>query len=217
VRNLAIIPVKPIILIILLHLITLLGPAAEAQDRTELVALEEKAAAASGADRVVALNELAVAVRAEEPERSAALAGEARSLAEDLGDEQGEIAALKNLGIARYFQGDYAEALEHYQAGLDIAEKIGDREAIADALNNIGVLYYVWGDFDVCVEYYERSVAIRRELGDQAGLAKGINNLGSVYYSFGKYTSPCTMSWANPRSPRPRSTTSALCFSPRAS
>jgi len=150
-------------------------------------ALERRAEAAEGVERVRLLGELAKAVRENDPEASIEWAQLALDLATGIADEAGQAQALNDLGVARYYLAQYDLALELYERSLSIGERVGRTETVASALNNIGVLYYIRGEYDRALEYYSRALELQRELGDREALARGYNNLGNVYYSAGRH------------------------------
>ena len=166
-------------------LVAFLGTALRAQDRVE--DLRRDLEAAKGPDRVRLLNLLAREIQGNSPKESLAFATEALELAERLDDIEGQAAALNNVGIAHYYQGEYDDALGYYQRSLRLAEQIHSDEAIARAVNNIGVIHYMWGEYDESLQSYARALEIRERMEDKFGIAVGHNNLGNVYYAAERY------------------------------
>jgi len=125
-------------------------------------------------------------ISASDPVRSGELAAQALELARAEGDRLGEARALNRLGVAAYYQNDYARALPLYSESLRIAREEGADDDVANALNNLGVLYFMWGSLDRALDHYRQALDIRREQGDDDGLARGYNNLGGVADAAGR-------------------------------
>jgi len=88
------------------------------------------------------------------------LATEAKELAAKVDYPKGEALALKNVGLAYYFQGKYVETLNYWKQSLSIYEAIKDDEGIANLLNNLGAIYFNQGDNVKALEYYLKSLKI---------------------------------------------------------
>lgn len=98
-----------------------------------------------------------------------------------------QAAAYKIQGIAQFFLGDFAAALNLMEESLKIFEQIGDLEGIASSLNSIGTFQKRKGDFVNALNSYDRSLKIREQLGDHRGVNSVLNNIGLVYFSQGDY------------------------------
>jgi tetratricopeptide (TPR) repeat protein len=59
----------------------------------------------------------------------------------EIGDRQGEGAALGNLGVAYSDLGQAEAAIEYYEQQLVIVREIGDRRGEATDLGNLGLEY----------------------------------------------------------------------------
>ncbi len=68
------------------------------------------------------------------------------AIAREIGNRQGEGAALGNLGNCYYRLGDFPRAIDYYQQSLAIAREIGNRRGEGNALGNLGNCYYSLGD-----------------------------------------------------------------------
>src|SRR5882672_2302774 len=75
------------------------------------------------------------------PAKAIDLAMQAKVLAENLHFQKGDAYALKNIGIAYYFQGKYLEALDYYQQSLKVFTEINDYVGMANIYGNIGAIY----------------------------------------------------------------------------
>jgi tetratricopeptide (TPR) repeat protein len=80
------------------------------------------------------------------PQKTIELATQAKQIAESLNFKKGEAYALKNIGVAYYFQGKYLEALDFYQQSLNSFTEIKDYVGMANIYSNMGVVYYDQSD-----------------------------------------------------------------------
>ena len=115
------------------------------------------------------------------PAKAISLATRARSIAQELHFMRGEAYALKNIGIAWYFQGKYFEALDFYQQSLNYFTEIKDYVGIANIYSNIGVVYYDQSDDVKALENYLQSLKYAELSGDKLRILSALNNVGGVY------------------------------------
>lgn len=115
------------------------------------------------------------------PAKAITLAIEAKKLAEKINFPKGRAYALKNIGIAYYFQGKYVEALDNYTQSLNQFKEIKDNVGIANLYNNIGVIYYDQGDDAKALENYLLSLKYSELSGDKLRILSALNNVGGVY------------------------------------
>ncbi len=109
------------------------------------------------------------------------LATEALNYSKQLGLKKEEGYAYKNIGITYYFQGKYIEALENYNASLDVFKEVNDFVGIANLQNNIGAIYYDRADYAKALEYYLQSLKNAEASGDKLRILSALNNIGGVY------------------------------------
>jgi tetratricopeptide (TPR) repeat protein len=88
---------------------------------------------------------------------------EALNLAVEIGDEPGQHAALRGLGLTAEDAGEYQSTRAHYQHGLRLAEAAADRRQIATSLYGLGYLAWVEDDLETAQELCERSAALWRQ------------------------------------------------------
>lgn len=67
---------------------------------------------------------------------------QAKQLAEKLGFKKGVAAALKNIGLVFYNQGNYKQALVYWNASLQQFKAAGDEEGVSNLLSNLGAVYF---------------------------------------------------------------------------
>jgi CHAT domain-containing protein len=106
---------------------------------------------------------------------------------EALGDKAGIARTLNNIGGVHRLQGDYGEALEHYQKSLTLKEQLGDKAGIAATLTNIGIVHSKQGNYVQALEHYQKSLVLGEQLGDKAGIAATLTSIGVVHSKQGNY------------------------------
>ena len=106
---------------------------------------------------------------------------QAFELAQRLDYAAGAALALKNIGIAFYYQGNTASALEYYNRSLHIYDSIGDLESKARMLSNLGTVYYSTGTDDKALNSYFQSLDVAEKIGDNDGIATAYSNIANVY------------------------------------
>jgi class 3 adenylate cyclase len=134
------------------------------------------------AARVAALNALSLElIQLEEFDQAKAFADEAITLANQLDFDRGKAYALKNKGLAEYYQSKYKEVLEYWTQSLQTFESIQDTLGIANLALNLGVVYYDQGSLDKALDYYLQSLSFSEKLGDPLRITSALVNIGGVY------------------------------------
>jgi tetratricopeptide (TPR) repeat protein len=91
---------------------------------------------------------------------------EALDAAEKANDEQGQAAAIGNLGLVYKDKGEWDKAIEFYNKALKGLEKIGDEHGMALTKANIGILYKAQGKKEEARKLLEESLRILEKIGD---------------------------------------------------
>lgn len=111
----------------------------------------------------------------------------AQQASRSLGDTDGLMTALGNLGLLATHHGEYTQALNYYQEALILANTLGSSEEISVTLVNLGIVAINLGD-------YKKAEAILKEGLEQAHKLKDCRvicclmiNLGTVFSKQGKY------------------------------
>jgi tetratricopeptide (TPR) repeat protein len=94
-------------------------------------------------------------------------------------EKQAKGARLGNLGLAYADLGQVEEAIEHYQAALDIAREIGDRRNEGVHLGNLGIAYADLRQAEKAIEHLQAALVISREIGDRRSEGNHLGNLGT--------------------------------------
>jgi CHAT domain-containing protein/tetratricopeptide (TPR) repeat protein len=100
-----------------------------------------------------------------------------------IGDTEGIVNSLQNLGEAARWQGDLQAALSFYEEELRRASKAEDRSR---ALNALGVTLSAAGDSDAAIARFQAALAETRGRGDSANLAIVLTQLGNALYDAGR-------------------------------
>jgi len=137
--------------------------------------------------RAAKMNELALEIVANQPDKAIDYANRALriSLSKNLPVQIAN--SYSNLGLAHDYKKMYAEALDYHVEALRIREIHKDRVGMAQSLNNIGVIYYNLRAYKEAIEFYEKALQIRIGIGDTNELFKSYNNLGIVSQIAGDY------------------------------
>jgi adenylate cyclase len=112
---------------------------------------------------------------------------QALRISRELGDRQGEGLTLGRLGLAAYFKGDHAAALDCYQQALEIFRQEGDRHGEVTVLGRMGPIFAEQGDLRAARLSFEQTASLARQLGFRHGEATALGNLGNVCAELGDY------------------------------
>ncbi|MFQ6111173.1 MAG: tetratricopeptide repeat protein, partial [Nitrospinota bacterium] len=111
---------------------------------------------------------------------------ESLRLAEKLGSLPDITRAHNVLGASFVRDGDYQEAIEHFEKCLENEEALEHLPGKATLLYNLGLVACLRGSYGEAVEYYQKAREIRRQVGDALGTGSSLNSLGNVYHCLDK-------------------------------
>jgi DNA-binding SARP family transcriptional activator/predicted ATPase len=117
---------------------------------------------------------------------AAALAREARALAEAAADRSAEAQAHNILGVLARGGGDLELARSELERSLALAEELADPPARAAALNNLALVSRDAGDLDKALELTESALALCAAYGDRHREAALENNLADLHHAAGR-------------------------------
>ena len=100
-------------------------------------------------------------------------------------DPKARAIALRYRGLAHYFTGHYAEALEAFGLARTIHEEIGSPAEVALIALNTGNVFLYTGNYPEALETFRHTLELYQELGDRAGVARATVNIGIVYNETG--------------------------------
>ena len=118
---------------------------------------------------------------ATDPDKSIEMGIKASTLAGRINFKKGEALALKYIGIAYYYQGNYVEALDYFQKSLSVFLVIKDDDGISNIENNIGAIYMNQGDDTRALEYFLKSLQKAEKTGDNLRMLSSMTNIGAIY------------------------------------
>lgn len=116
-----------------------------------------------------------------DPDKSIQLSLQAQEISQKINYKKGEALALKNIGIANYYQGNNVDALGYYQKSLAVFELMKDDNGIANIENNIGAIYMNQGDDTKALEYFLKSLQKAEKTGDKLRIVTPMSNVGAIY------------------------------------
>jgi putative nucleotidyltransferase with HDIG domain len=107
----------------------------------------------------------------------------------ELGGDVGELRARaeQNLGVLASIQGNFAEALTHYESSLQAYRDAGNEHGCAIAYVNLGIVSTHSGDYDVAARYLERCLEIAERVGDAHLQASCLASHASVHIARQRY------------------------------
>ena len=136
---------------------------------------------------VSSLNALSLEVLNENILESKVYSEQANELATQLDFKKGKAYALKNMGLAAYYQNDYLTVLDYWTQSLEAFEEIKDTIGIAKLVNNLGAVYYSQGSHAKALAYYLRSLSLSEKNQDTFNIAQALLNIGGLYSQMGDY------------------------------
>ncbi len=102
-------------------------------------------------------------------------------IARDLKTRDDEVATtLNNIGQVLRDMGRYREAVEHFEAALDIDTRIGSKWAIAHDHRNLGMTRLRTGDFAGAADLLDQAVAGATAIGNRINAARSLVALGEA-------------------------------------
>ncbi len=97
----------------------------------------------------------------------------------------------KNIGINYRYLGNYSQAFNHLNDGLDALGFLNENQDSlkAELYNSIGSVYYEKGNYEKAYKYYRDMLEINEKLfgTENAVTAKGFHNVGLIYYRTSDY------------------------------
>jgi tetratricopeptide (TPR) repeat protein len=121
-----------------------------------------------------------LAVEKGEHARAEDLIVQARSLAEEEGDEIQVLRAMEVAALNAAAKGDLDLARVQLAALRERANTIGDRPGVARADVSLSDVCRQSGDLDAALDYVEEAVELFRELGNHYGLGLALGNSGDL-------------------------------------
>jgi len=96
--------------------------------------------------------------------------------------------ATVEIGNVYYMNGDYVEALNYYNNGLDFFRNVKNNDKVAKILNNICNILDIQGKYEEALDNYEEILSIFILRGDQIGIARTYNGISIIHKEIGDYS-----------------------------
>ncbi|MBI3801520.1 MAG: tetratricopeptide repeat protein [Deltaproteobacteria bacterium] len=106
----------------------------------------------------------------------------------EIGNRQGEGAALGNLGNCYSALGQIPRAIDYHEQALGIHREIGTREGEGTDLGNLGNCYSALGQIPRAIDFYERALGISREIGNRQGEGADLDSLAQALTDEERYS-----------------------------
>jgi len=150
---------------------------------------ESELANSSGDDKILALNDLALAYSEDHYEKATTCANQALSLSLAAKSKPLEARTRLNLGNVYYEHCEYESALNEFRKSLSIYKENNSTNFIDInyALNNIAIVYEAIGEYTNALACYLESLRIADKIKNREGIATAYVNLGSFYDTLGMY------------------------------
>ncbi|HDQ70880.1 MAG TPA: tetratricopeptide repeat protein [Chloroflexi bacterium] len=94
---------------------------------------------------------------------------------------------LLRAGFINTRQGDYDQALDQCQQGLDIAKELGELATLARAYNLMGHIFRLRGKSVQAIEYFQQAFQLQQRAGDIHGQATMHNQIANAYFDMGQW------------------------------
>ncbi len=108
-------------------------------------------------------------------------------LADSIGYKNGVADAYFHLGIVKYYQSEYMDAMQYLDKALPIKQELKDSAEIGHILRIQGVVYFRNSQLKKAVEKYTEALKIYEKIEEQDGIASCYANLGLIYQEQEEY------------------------------
>jgi CHAT domain-containing protein/tetratricopeptide (TPR) repeat protein len=102
-----------------------------------------------------------------------------------IGDGYSEAVVWGTLGVAAFYEGDFASVREYYRSALDARRRIENNILVGRTLNGLGTAALMREDFRDAAGFYREAIELRRATGDVGGLGTSLTYLGNAYSKLG--------------------------------
>jgi len=92
---------------------------------------------------------------------------------------------LNSMGVLRYYQGEYEEALKTLEEALDKAQSIGYLRVEATILASLGDVYRDLGEYERALDVYEEALRIAEEADETLIVVHALDGLGNTHRLLG--------------------------------
>jgi len=138
---------------------------------------------------VLILNNEARKLAPSDPDKAFLFTNKAFNISREISYPKGIALSLNGMGIAYYYKGDYAKALNFYKQSLVAYNTLNDNLMIATLYANIGNIYHATGDYSNANDNFMMSLKISVKHQFLERTATTLGSLGILYYDQSKYAS----------------------------
>jgi serine phosphatase RsbU (regulator of sigma subunit) len=86
----------------------------------------------------------------------------------------------------------YKQAIEQFEASLDINQKLGNQNGVASINQQIGMIYADQEQYHTSLQYFDKALQMRRQQGDKSTLANALINVAVAYNNVEDYKQAIT-------------------------
>lgn len=122
-----------------------------------------------------------------EAEKGRACLEEAFVIQEKLGDKEGAIKALNNIGVSYYFETNYVKAIEYYLRAIKEEELHFGEVAVASSYANVGLIWFELKSYEEAEAYFLKATKCAQEHQDTESLLPALSSLAITYYRTAQY------------------------------
>lgn len=137
----------------------------------------------AGKDQVSTLYEIAWEFRNSYPDSTIFYASKALSLADSLNEDLMKAQSYNLTGIAYSYKGNYVQAFDNLQMGLNVSMSYHDSLQMGHALNTLGRLFLSQGDLIKAYNYFQQAKTLFIEIDDRRGLSYVLKSMAEIYVS----------------------------------
>jgi len=151
-----------------------------AQNKTEQL-INQAASLPENQSKVDLYNQISNLLAGENPEQSLNYANQALRLSNKINYTSGIAYSYKSLGLTKYFQGKYVDALGDWQTALQVFDSIGDKTGTSNMYSNMGAIYNIQGDDVKALDMHLKSLTDAESVPDTLRILTSLINIGAVY------------------------------------
>ncbi len=121
--------------------------------------------------------------RLDNPKKAIELLRTAAVSFEKLGNDAGQIKALKSIAHIHFMRKDYENTIAAFEYLLPVVQWMGNQMEEVDVTSWLGDVYRAKNEFGKAFQFYELAKQLSEEIGDFDQLAFVNNRMGGIYYS----------------------------------
>lgn len=125
--------------------------------------------------------ELSATTLGTNPKRAEDYAKQALIISGEIRYRTGLANAYRYLGLAKYVQAEYGEAVDSWVKGVAMYDSIGDLANVARLYSNLGAVYESQSDDPTALEYNLKSQKIAEQIKDTVRLMSALTNIGAIH------------------------------------